>query len=98
LRDAEKSESITCSSYREAISTVKEREQSSTATKIEDRDGEIVFTSDSMDIDDWEREWKNAKRSLSAEVESHECPYDSKSCIEDDLCVQCRMDKIQETF
>jgi hypothetical protein len=56
LRDKEKPERIRCSSYEEAIETVKEKVESATVVKIVDRDNQIVFKSDEMDIQDWEVE------------------------------------------
>lgn len=96
LRDKATTERVSCSSYEDAIATVKEETPSATATKIESRDGEIVFSSTEMDIDDWEGEWTRAKRRLSVDVDTYECPYDSVGCVADDLCVRCKMDKAQE--
>jgi hypothetical protein len=98
LRDKEANEKVRCSSYKEAIGAVKSENRSAVATKIEDRDGEIVFNSDEMDIEDWVVEWENQKRSLSVNVEAHECPYDNVACVSDDLCVKCKMDKVQKEF
>jgi hypothetical protein len=98
LRDTQNNKETRCSSYQEAIQTVKKYRESAVATKIEDRDGEIVFTSDEMTIEDWVAEWENAKRSLSVNIEAHECPYDNVACVADDLCVKCKMDKVQSQF
>ncbi len=98
LADNTGRERVQCSSYTEAIETVKYQQSDATVVKIEDRDKEIVFTSAEMDIRDWEREWKHAKRRLSANIEERECPYDGPSCFTDDLCVQCQMDKVQEGY
>ncbi len=98
LRDKRDKKKIQCSSYQEAIQVVKRNTESAVATKIEDRDGKIVFTSDEMHIEDWVAEWENEKRSLSVKVEAHECPYDSVACVADDLCVKCKMDKAQNGF
>ena len=98
LRDTQDNETIQCSSYPEAIEIVRQNTEAVVATKIEDRDGEIVFTSDEMNIEDWVAEWENAKRSLSVNVEAHECPDDNVACVADDLCVQCKMDKAQDQF
>jgi hypothetical protein len=95
LRDKNRNEKVRCSSYQEAINTVKRMNESAVATKIEGRDGEFVFTSDEMDIEDWETEWKKQKRRLSFDIEAHECPYDNVACVADDLCVQCGIDKVQ---
>ena len=86
---------VTCSSYKEAIEVVRENRYSTTVVKIIDREGDVVFDSVDMDIDDWESEWKHAKRRLSVEVEEYDCPYDNVACFADDLCVQCKMDKVQ---
>lgn len=86
---------IRCGSYKKAISVVKEHRYSVTAAKIVDRDGKIVFDSTEMDIDNWEAEWKHAKRRLSVDVEERDCPYDNVACFADDLCVRCQIDKVQ---
>lgn len=98
LRDTEGREEIRCSSYEEAIKTVKRTDESATVTKIVDRDNQVVFSSDKMDIRDWEVEWKKEKRRLSVGVEAHDCSYDNKACFSDDLCVQCQMDKVQDQY
>jgi hypothetical protein len=87
-----------CQSYEEAISVVKEELSSGIVAKIEDRDGQIVFTSEEMAIEDWEIEWRHQKRRLSVETEEHVCPYDNIGCVFDDLCVQCKMDTVQDSF
>lgn len=84
-----------CSSYEDAITLVKEKQSSTTVVKMEDRDGEIVFSSAKTDIRQWERTWRNEKRRLSVDVEERDCPYDSVACFADDLCVQCEMDEVQ---
>jgi len=98
LNDKKTNEKFRCSSYKEAIRTVRQKEETAVATKIEDRDGEVVFNSDEVDIEDWVVEWKNQKRSLSVNVEAHECPYENIACVSDDLCVKCKMDKVQREF
>lgn len=98
LWDHSPPEDVVCSSYYEAIDVVKSKQQSVTAIKIIDRDGDVVFTSAEMDIEQWETQWEHAKRSLSVNVEEYECPYDSISCFADDLCVRCKMDKIQNRY
>lgn len=98
LDDSEGEERHQCSSYEEAIGIVKKNVDSVAAAKIVSRDGQVVFTSMEMDIEDWEKEWKHAKRSLSVDVEEHDCPYDSVGCVADDLCVQCKMDKVQNSY
>ena len=96
LDDPRSSENIPCSSYEEAIDIVKQRQQEVTVVKIIDRNDEIVFSSEDVDIDVWERVWRKEKMRLSVDVEEYECPYDNISCFIDDLCVQCKMDKQQE--
>lgn len=91
-------ERVPCSSFEGAIETVKEASGTGAVVKIEDRDGHIVFDSTAMDIDDWENEWKRAKRRLSVDVEDYDCPYDSVGCLADDLCVQCKIDKVQQQY
>lgn len=98
LMDKKDQEQFRCSSYKEAIKMVKRKEESATVTKIVDRDNQVVFTSDEMDIQDWEVEWKKEKRRLTVDVEAHDCPYDNKACFSDDLCVQCQMDKVQDQY
>lgn len=97
LFDAER-ERHDCQSYEEAIALVKEELTHRTVAKIENRDGEIVFNSDKMSIDAWETEWRQQKRRLSVETEDHVCPYDNVGCIFDDLCVQCKMDAVEDSF
>jgi hypothetical protein len=95
LDDETGTENITCSSYTDAIDVVKEHRYSVTAVKIIDRDDEIVFDSADMDIDNWETEWKHAKRRQGVEIEEYECPYNNVACFADDLCVKCKMDRVQ---
>lgn len=87
---------IQCASYYEAIDVVKEHQHAVTAVKIIDRDDNVVFTSADMRIENWEAEWEHAKRQLSVDVEEYDCPYDNVACFADDLCVQCKMDKVQD--
>ena len=95
LDDRTGTETVTCSSYEEAIEVVKENQYSVTVAKIVDRDNDVVFTSSDMDIDDWETIWRQEKLRQSADVDKYDCPYDSVSCFADDLCVQCKIDKVQ---
>ena len=95
LGEPDRRDRIVCSSFRETIQSVKAEQPGATTTKIENRDGEIVFTSVDMEIEDWENEWERAKRRLAVDVEQYDCPYDAVGCVADDLCVQCKMDKIQ---
>ena len=69
-----------------------------TTAKIINREQEVVFSSADMDIDVWESNWKNEKRRQSVNVEERDCPYENISCFFDDLCVQCKMDKLQDEF
>jgi hypothetical protein len=86
---------IRCTSYPEAIEVVKRKRDAYTVVDIVGADGEVVFTSADMDIEDWEVEWKQAKRRFSVDVEPRDCPYDNVACFADDLCVQCKIDKVQ---
>ncbi|MEF8800155.1 MAG: hypothetical protein V5A27_12230 [Halapricum sp.] len=86
------------STYRAAVETIKSVSEQATVAKLETEDGEIVFRSDEMSIEDWENEWKRAKRRLSVDVEDRECPYDTVGCISDDRCVQCQMDRVQDQY
>ena len=95
LEDTGEAEIIHCSSYEEAIEVIKENQYSVTVAKIIDRDDEVVFSSEDMEIDVWESVWRKQKKQLSASTDKYECPYDNVSCFRDDLCVQCKMDKQQ---
>ncbi|WP_248516287.1 hypothetical protein [Salinarchaeum laminariae] len=85
-----------CSSFVEAIEIVKENQYTHVETKIVDRDGDVVFSSVDHDIDTWESIWKQEKLRQGVDVEEYDCPYDNISCFADDLCVQCKMDKVQD--
>lgn len=85
-----------CGSYEDAIELARDAVGSGTVVKIEDRDGEVVFSSAEMDLDDWETEWRQARGRLSVEVERRECPYDDVACFADDLCAQCQMDVMRQ--
>lgn len=85
-------------SFDEAISTVKARSNQDTVLKIEDQDEEVVFTSEEMEISDWERVWRQEKRRLSVETEVRECPYDTVGCGADDLCLECQLDEAQSSL
>lgn len=89
---------VKCESYEDAIETVKNERGTATVVKIEDRDGDVVFTSAEMNIDEWEQKWRQAKRGFSVTVEDRECPYGSVSCFHDDLCVQCTMDAVEAEY
>lgn len=98
LHDEGENERLRHGSYVGAVETVKEREPGATVAKIEAADGEVVFRSDVMAIEAWETEWKRAKRRLSVDVEERACPYDTVGCLADDLCTQCKLDKIQDSY
>jgi hypothetical protein len=96
LDDSGTRDKISCSSYEEAIGVVKRKAGSATVIETLDRNGEAVFDSADMDIEDWEIEWKHAKRRLSVDVEERECPYDNVACFADDLCVECKIDAVKD--
>lgn len=98
LNDTDDPEEIQCASYYDAIDIVEERQHSVTVAKIIDRDDDVVFSSVDVDIEDWATEWEHAKRRLSVSVEEYDCPYDNIACVADDLCVQCKMDKVQNQY
>ncbi len=98
LDDTAETRQIQCTSYYDAIDAVKNHQHAVTVVKIIDRDGDIVFTSAEMDINDWAAEWEHAKRSLSVTVDEYDCPYDNVGCVADDLCIQCKMDKVQDQY
>lgn len=87
-----------CATFKEAIETVKTKRGSHDVLEIVDKDDEVVFDSVDMDIEDWEVEWKHAKRRLSVDVEERECPYENVACFADDLCVQCKINKVQSQY
>lgn len=96
LNDTADNEAISCSSYEDAIDVVKENQHAVTAAKIVSSNGNVVFSSADAEIDVWESIWRNEKRRLSVEIEEHDCPYDSLSCFNDDLCVECQMDHTRD--
>lgn len=98
LDDPNRRERRRCQSYADAIAVVKAEVAPETVTKIENRDGDVVFTSEEMAIEDWESQWEREKRRLSVDVEAHDCPYNTISCVADDLCVRCKMDAVQNRF
>ena len=91
-------ERIRCASYEEAIDVAKDERVSSEVLEIVGSDGDVVFDSAEMKLEDWEVEWKHAKRRLSVDVEKRECPYENRACFADDLCVQCQIDKVQDEY
>ena len=98
LRDTEDNEETPFSSFTEAIAVIKQKRASASVSKIVDPNEDVVFSSADVDIETWERVWTNEKRRLSVTVEEYECPYDSISCFADDLCVECKMDKLQNQY
>lgn len=86
---------IDCPSYEVAIDVVKQEVRTATVVEIVDSDGVVVFDSVEMNIEEWAVEWKNAKRRLSIDAESRECPYDNVACFAEDLCVECQIDEVQ---
>jgi len=98
LREDGGRERVRCRSYEAAVETVREEVAPGTVAKIEDRDGDVVFTSAEMDIDAWETEWRHARHRLSADGDAdvEECAYGNDGCVPDAPCVQCRMDAMRE--
>lgn len=85
-----------CDSFEEAIDLVKDVHHAVEVVEMIHPNGDVVFDSSEMDIDNWAAEWKHAKRRQSVDVEERECPYDNVACFADDLCVRCKIDKVQE--
>lgn len=85
-----------CRTYADAVETARAAARPERVVKIEDRDGEVVFSSAEMDLSEWETEWRHACRRLSVAVERRECPYDDVSCVADDRCPRCEMDAMRE--
>ena len=98
LDDATENRDVACGSYTDAIRTVRDNVDAVAAAKIVDRDGDVVFTSDTMNIDVWEKNWHRQKRRLSVSVEAYDCPHDSVACFADDLCVHCKMDAVRDQY
>jgi len=96
LRDEGDSLRIRRSSYPDAIETVREHRSAAAAVKIVDADGEVVFSTETMDIDEWAVVWRREKRRAAGDVPDHDCPYDEIACVSDDLCVRCSIDKERE--
>jgi hypothetical protein len=64
--------------------------------KIKSRDGEIVFNSNEHDLDRWEREFRMAKRRMEHGDTEYICPHDISQCEPDNLCVRCRIEKLEQ--
>lgn len=88
-------DSVRCPSYEEAVEVAETERETSDVVEIVDRDGDVVFDSSDMEIENWEVEWRRARRRLSVDVEEYDCPYDDRACFADDLCVRCQIDKVQ---
>lgn len=95
LYDERRNRRVKCSSYRDAIATVKQYAGTAAVVKVEDRNGDVVFTSAEMDVEDWEREWESAKRRMGADADGRDCPHGNGHCFEDDLCLECQIDEVQ---
>ena len=91
-------ERIRCASHEAAIEVAREARGSSEIVEIVDSDGDVVFDSAEMGLDEWEVEWNRAKRRLSVDVEPWDCPYDDRACFADDPCVQCQIDEVQDEY
>lgn len=80
----------------DAIDRVKAvRSTDTICEKIVTRDDEVVYSSDRHGtIEDWEAQWNLERRALSSSGDvGHRCPYRNAGCVEDELCVKCKMDK-----
>ena len=96
LRDEGPSDRQKCSSYSDAIAVVRAKQATATAVKIIDRDGDIVFTTATMEIDEWERIWREEMSRTHTEIPINDCPYDDIACVGDDLCGQCEINAFRE--
>jgi hypothetical protein len=96
--DKGRDDRVRCSSYEEAISVAKSEIRPSVFVQIEAADGDVVFSSETMEIESWETEWRRAKRRRSVDVERHDCPHGSVGCFADDLCVECQIDRVQAGY
>lgn len=88
-------EHIRCRSFEEAIETVRAERSSAEVVEMAAPDGDVVFDSVDMDIDDWAAEWRHALRRLSVDVEERECPHGNVACFADDRCVECQIDQLR---
>lgn len=62
--------------------------------KIVARDGAVVYDSATTgDIDAWEAEWRLQKRRIASPGSVRECPHENPGCTEENLCVECKIDK-----
>ena len=89
---------IDCSSYEQAIDKTRERLSQRNVVKIESRDSEIVYSSQKMNLDEWEKHWRMEKKRAFVEGDDRECPYGNTVCFDHNLCVQCKIDKVQKGY
>lgn len=86
-------ETVEVQSVSEAIETVKSKSDRPSCSKII-LDEEVVYNSNrNGSIGDWEVEWDRAKRAMSVSETAYDCPHGIIGCCEDDLCLDCQMDK-----
>lgn len=90
-------ERIRCTSYEGAIEAARDARPANEVVEIVGSDGDVVFDSTDMELDDWAVEWRRARRRLSVDVEERECPHDDPACFADDLCVRCQIDAVRNS-
>jgi hypothetical protein len=98
LGETGKRNRINCDSYEHAIETARQKISPKKVVKIESRDGEIMYSSQKMNLDEWEKHWRMEKKRAITEGDDRECPYGNVACFEDDICVECKMDRVQESY
>ena len=87
-------EKIKVNSISNAIEKIKENQSPKTVSTKISLDGEIVYFSDRHgDIENWESEWVRQKRVMSLDKSTRDCSYGVEYCYENDLCMQCQIDK-----
>lgn len=91
-------ERIDCGSYEHAIETARDNLSTQNVVKIESKEGEIMYSSERMNLDEWEKHWRMEKKRALVEGDDRECPYGNSACFEDDLCVECKIDKVQKGY
>lgn len=84
-------------SIEDAVERVREaRSAEPICVKIVARDESVVYDSEATgDIDAWEAEWRLQKRRIAA-GSVHECPHQNPGCSEENLCVECKIDRERE--
>lgn len=88
-----KRESEKVGSIGSAIEAVKAVDDSPDNIVIEDREDDIVYSSEKHgDIEGWERQWRQQLRRLSGD-KIRECPHGNSECTKHDLCLECQMDE-----